>query len=291
MSLLSAELIERGYNNRAACPDHPQWFERWALESEALRKRSQARLDLRYGVAPRQTLDIFAAPRPRGSLLFIHGGYWRALDKSQHSFVAAPLIDRGITVAVMNYDLCPAVGIPDIVEECRQAVAWVMRHGAEYGMPPEHLVLAGHSAGGHLVAMLMATDWTSYGLSQQVLAGGVAISGVFDLEPLVQASLNTDLRLDTATARAMSPIHMAPACAVPLLLVVGARETSEFLRQTQLLWDAWPGCRPRDASGPLLVPERHHFSVLSELGDPASELSRHIAAWWPNDASSGSVDD
>jgi arylformamidase len=282
MSLLSAEFIERGYNNRAACPDHPLWFERWAAESEEVRKRTDARLDLRYGAAPRQTLDIFAAAQPRGSLLFIHGGYWRALDKSQHSFVAGPLIDRGVSVAVMNYDLCPAVGIPDIVEECRQAVAWLARHGAEHGMPTERLVVAGHSAGGHLVAMLFATEWARYGLSPHVLGAGVAISGVFDLEPLVQVSFNADLRLDAETARAMSPVHMSsPSLAAPLLLVAGARETTEFVRQTQLLWDAWPTCRPAGASKPLLLPDKHHFSVLSELGDPASELSTSIATLLP----------
>jgi arylformamidase len=281
MSLLSAEAAERGYNNRAAFPDYPQWFERWAAESEEVRKRCDARLDLRYGAAPRQTLDIFAAPRPRGSLLFIHGGYWRALDKSQHSFVAGPLIEQGISVAVMNYDLCPAVGIPDIVEECRQAVAWLSRHGAEHGMPTERLVVAGHSAGGHLVAMLFATAWARYGLSPHVLLAGVAISGVFDLEPLVQVSFNADLRLDAATARAMSPVHASPALAAPLLLVAGARETSEFVRQTRLLWDAWPQCRPGGAGEPLLLPEKHHFSVLSELGDRASELSMRIGTLLP----------
>ena len=141
---------------------------------------------------------MFAAARPRAALLFIHGGYWRALDKSLHSFVAGPLVDRGVSVAVMNYDLCPAVGVPHIVEECREAVAWLGRHGANYGMPVERLVVAGHSAGGHLVAMLFATDWDRYGISPDLVVGGVAISGVFDLEPLVQVSFNTDLRLDAA---------------------------------------------------------------------------------------------
>jgi len=282
MPQLDPDFIERGYNNRAAFPDYPQWFERWAAESDALRKRADARLDLRYGNSPRQTLDIFAAARPQGALLFIHGGYWRALDKSQHSFVAGPLLDRGVSVAVMNYDLCPAVGIPRIVEECREAVAWLARHGAEHGMPFKRLVVAGHSAGGHLVAMLLATDWAAHGVSPQVLAAGAAISGVFDLEPLVQVSFNTDLRLDPATARAMSPIHLSPAPGVPLLLAAGGQETSEFIRQTQLLWDAWPGCRPAHASGPLLVPETHHFSVLWDLASPASDLAKGIEALIPD---------
>ena len=281
MSLLSVGLIESGYNNRAAFPDYPLWFERWAKGSEEIRKRSDAHLDLRYGPAPRQVLDIFAAAKPRGSLLFIHGGYWRALDKSQHSFVAGPLLDRGVSVAVMNYDLCPAVGIPDIVSECRQAVVWLAQHGAAHGMPIERLVVAGHSAGGHLVAMLFATDWARHGLSPQVLAAGVSISGLFDLEPLVQVSFNADLRLDLATAHAMSPVRTAPTVDAPLLLAVGARETSEFLRQTELVWDAWPGCHPDGANAPLVVSERHHFSILSDLGEPASELCQAVGALFP----------
>jgi arylformamidase len=279
MSGTSAEFIERAYNNRAACPDHPQWFERWAAASAAVRARTDARLDLRYGSGPRQTLDIFSAARPTGSLLFIHGGYWRSLDKSSHSFVAAPLVDRGVSVAVMNYDLCPAVGIPDIVEQCREAVAWLVRHGGEHGMPVERLLVAGHSAGGHLAAMLFATDWSTYGLRPDVLAAGASISGLFDLEPLVQVPfLNADLRLDVATARAMSPVRLSSRAAAPLLLAVGADETSEFVRQSQLQWDAWPSCHPFGASGPLVVPNRHHFSVLSELENPASELFERLFA-------------
>lgn len=281
MPELAVDAIERGYNNRAACPDHPQWFARWAAESAALRACVEARLDVRYGSAPRQTLDIFPAPNPRGALLFIHGGYWRALDKDQHSFVAGPLIDRGVGVAVMNYDLCPAVGIPRIVEECREAVAWLARHGGEHGLSASRLVVAGHSAGGQLAAMLLATDWARCGVAPGMVVAGAAISGVFDLEPLVQVSFNADLRLDAATARAMSPVHLAPTSAAPLLLAVGANETSEFIRQSRLLWDAWPACRPAGASGPFLVPDRHHFSVLSDLGDPASALWRRVEALIP----------
>ncbi len=282
MSDASVDLIERGFNNRAACPDYPQWFERWAAESVAVRARLDARLELRYGSAPRQTLDIFRAAKPRGSLLFIHGGYWRSLDKSSHSFLAGPLVDRGVSVAVMNYDLCPAVGIPDIVVQCREAVAWLVRHGSEHGMPTDRMVVAGHSAGGHLVAMLFATDWSTYGLRPDVLTAGASISGLFDLEPVVQVPyLNSDLRLDVATARAMSPVRLSTRVDAPLLLAVGADETGEFVRQSQLQWDAWPASRPRGASGPLLVPNRHHFSVLSDLVDPSSELFKRLFALFP----------
>jgi arylformamidase len=268
----TAEFVERGYNNRAACPDHPQWFARWAAQSAATRSRQDARLDLRYGSGARQLIDVFPASNARGALLFIHGGYWRALDKSYHSFIADAWVARGISVAVVNYDLCPAVGIPRIVEQMRQAVTWLVRHGADYGIPAGRLALAGHSAGGHLVAMLFATDWARYGVPPQTFSGGLSISGVFDLEPLLLTSLNTDLRLDRATARAMSPVRLSASVTAPLLLAAGAGETREFIRQSDLLWDAWPTSRPSAMVGPLLVPDRHHFSVLSDLSDPATDL-------------------
>ena len=277
MSALPAEFVEREYNLRAAFPDHPQWFARWGADSEAARARLEGSLNLRYGSGPRQMIDLFPAAQPRGALLFIHGGYWRALDKRDHSFVAPPLVAQGIGVAVINYDLCPDVSIAHIVDECREAVAWLWREGTRYGVPAERLVVAGHSAGGHLAAMLVATDWSARG-SPSELAGAVAISGVFDLEPLVQVSFNADLKLDPARARAVSPIHLRPRSSVPMLVAAGADETSEFIRQSWLLWERWPECHSRGRRGPLFVPERHHFSVVSDLGDPASELVRQTLA-------------
>ncbi len=277
MSALPAEFVEREYNLRAAFPDHPQWFARWAADSEAARARLEGCLNLRYGSGPRQTVDLFPAAQPRGALLFIHGGYWRALDKSDHAFVAPPLIAQDIGVAVINYDLCPDVSIARIVDECREGVAWLRREGTRYGVPAERLVVSGHSAGGHLAAMLVAMDWSALG-SPSGLAGAVAISGVFDLEPLVQVSFNTDLKLDRSRARAVSPIHLRPRSSVPMLFAAGADETSEFIRQSWLLWERWPECHPHGRHGPLFVPERHHFSVVSDLGDPASELVRQTLA-------------
>ena len=272
MTALSAEFVEREYNLRAAFPDHPEWFARWAADSAAARRRLNGVLDLRYGSGPKQTLDLFPAVQPRAALMFIHGGYWRALDKQDHSFVAPPLVESGIGVAVVNYDLCPDVSVARIVEQCREAVLWLRREGARYDVPAQRLVVAGHSAGGHLAAMLFATDWAARGAPAGLIVAGVAISGVFDLEPLVQVSFNSDLRLDAPRARALSPIHLAPKVRAPLLLAAGGNETSEFIRQSWLLWEHWPECHPSGRKGPLLVPDTHHYGILSELGDPGSEL-------------------
>jgi arylformamidase len=228
--------------------------------------------DLRYGAGPKQIVDLFPAERPRGALLFIHGGYWRALDKDDHSFIAPPFVAEGVGVAVVNYDLCPGVGITDIAEQCRQAVEWLTREGENHGVPAQRLVVGGHSAGGHLTAMMFATDWTARGTSPDAIVGGVSISGVFDLEPLVDVSFNSDLRLNPRSAREVSPVHLEPLLEAPLLLAAGADETSEFIRQSRSLWERWPRCRPRARDGPLFVPGKHHFSVLTEFADPQSEL-------------------
>ncbi|HSV20725.1 MAG TPA: alpha/beta hydrolase [Casimicrobiaceae bacterium] len=271
----TAEWCERGYNNRAAVPEFQRWFDHWAALSRDVVARHRPRVDVRYGRGARETLDLFLpAGRPRGTLVFIHGGYWRSLDKADHAFVAPPFVAQGIAVANLNYELCPSVSIADIVAQAQRAIAFLQREGSRLGLPSAPLVVAGHSAGGHLAAMLLATPSDAFGTPAHPVRGGVSLSGVHDLEPLLLTSYNADLRLDAAQARAMSPVHLQPQCDAPLLLAVGTGETSEFLRQTDLLWDAWPAARPRGMEGPLRVPGRHHFDVVVDYADPASALTR-----------------
>jgi arylformamidase len=276
---LTAEDVERGYNNRAAVPDHPRWFERWAQSSREARERYAPRLDVRYGPHPKETLDLFLpAGRPRGTLVFIHGGYWRALDKGDHSFVAGPFVEQGLAVVVPNYDLCPDVGIGTIVEEMRRCVAWLAHEGTRLGARAAPLVVAGHSAGGHLAAMMLATPASGFGAGSHPVAGAASVSGVHDLRPMVLFSFNTDFRLDEAEAVRLSPALMAPATPAPVLAAVGADETSEFVRQTRLLWDAWPVNRPAGETAPLVVPGRHHFSIVHDYADADSDLVRRTLA-------------
>jgi arylformamidase len=273
------EFVERGYNNRAAVPEHPEWFAKFAQLSAATRDRYRPEQDLRYGRGPKETLDLFLpAGKPRGTFVFIHGGYWRALDKSDHLFVAGPLVEAGIAVAVVNYDLCPAVSIAAIVDECRRAVTWLVREGPAHGASASNVVIGGHSAGGHLAAMMYATDWRAHGFERAPFVGGVTLSGVHELAPLVQFSFNTDFRLDDAEAARMSPVRLPARVDLPLLMAVGADETGEFVRQTQLLWDAWPRNRRPAAGAPLIIPGRNHFSVVVDHADPASDLTKATLA-------------
>jgi len=273
------EFVERGYNNRAAVPDHPQWLARFPELSASARAALAPKLDLRYGPGPKETLDLFVpAGGARGTFVFLHGGYWRALDKSDFSFVAGPFVAQGYAVAVANYDLCPEVSIATIVDECRRAVAWIVREGAAHGANSECIVVGGHSAGGHLAAMLLATDWVAQVLGRDPIAGAVSVSGVHDLTPMMQFSFNADFKLDAAEAARLSPVHLSPRSRAPLVLAVGADETSEFIRQTRILWDAWPANRPVGAHTPLIVPARHHFSVVVDYADADSELTQATLA-------------
>ena len=268
------DFVERGYNNRAAVPDHPIFLARFAAESAAARARYRHRVDLRYGPGPLETLDLFLPETtPLGTFVFIHGGYWRALDKSDHSLVVGPFVEQGLAVAVINYDLCPAVSIPHIVDECRRAMVWIVREGPAHGANAGNVVVGGHSAGGHLAAMMFCTDWRRLGLFRPPMVGGVSLSGVHDLTPLVHFSYNNELKLDLDVAAHMSPVNFAPTTDSPFLIACGAAETSEFLRQSALLWDAWPQVR-RPAGAPMVLADMHHFNVVLEYARPDSALTQ-----------------
>lgn len=264
--------LDAQYNNRARIPEHPQIFARWAADSRAAREALSPSLDVRYGPAAEETLDVFAAPEPRSPVLvFIHGGWWRALDKSDHSFLAPAFVEQGVTVVVPNYTLCPGATIEEITLQMVRAVAWVAREIEAYHGDPRRIVVAGHSAGGHLAAMLACCRWQQVGddLPERVVQGALSISGLFDLEPVSRTPfLKDDLRLTPQSVRKLSPVGM-PAPAVPLVAVVGGDESEEFLRQNELVRAAWG---PRAVPVCEAIPGRHHLDVLDALAEPGSRL-------------------
>ena len=269
---------ERLYNARAAIPDHGDIFARWTARSAAFRESARCRLALPYGMSARQTLDLFApdddGPAPP-LLMFIHGGYWQGLDKSLFSFLAEGLVAAGAAVAVVDYDLCPAVRIDDITAQIRRAVAFLWTRAGDLAIDRDRLFVSGHSAGGHLTAMMMATDWPAMdvALPKDLIRGGVSISGLFDLAPLIATSMNRNLGLDAAAARANSPLFMTPAGDAPLLLAVGGDESAGFHGQSDRLRDAWGSrCRRLD------IPGRHHLSVVEDMTDPKSALFGAVKA-------------
>jgi arylformamidase len=264
--------LERQYNNRALVPDHAQYFARWAESSARARASLECRLDVRYADKPGETLDFFPAKRGNGTcMMFIHGGYWRSLDKNDFSFLAPAWVDAGVSVAVVNYDLCPKVTIEEIVREMLRASRWLWLHAAELAVDRERLYVSGHSAGGHLVAMLMAALFPTFDprLPKDLWKGGLAVSGVYDLTPLPAVDfLQGDLRLDAQSARRVSPAFLPPATRAPVMTSVGGDESDEFRRQNALLGERWRAT----FSGDIPMPGKNHFSVVDGLADPASPL-------------------
>jgi arylformamidase len=268
--------LSRLYNNRELVPDHPQYLARWAEDSKRARDTMTSHLDLRYGDMPGETIDLFPARKGDGScLMFIHGGYWRSLDKRDFSYLAPALVDGGISLAVVNYDLCPKVGMDEIVRQMLRASRWLWLHAEDYGMDQDRLYVAGHSAGGHLTAMMMCALWPVFDarLPKDLWKGALAISGLYDLRPLLQVDwLNIDLHLDESSALVLSPAFMPPATRAPVMTAVGGNESSEFLRQNALLRERWRGA----FAGDIPMPGRHHFSVVDGLADQQSALFRGV---------------
>ena len=278
-----AAWLESQYNNRALVPEHGEYFARWASKSKAARAKLDGLIDVAYGDAAGEKLDVFPAQRQAGDplapvMVFIHGGYWRGLDKSDFSFLAPAFVDKGACVVVPNYTLCPAVTIPDITMQMVKALAWVYRHISVHGGDPDRITIVGHSAGGHLAAMLMVCDWASYAddLPDALALNALSISGVFDLEPLRKLPFLSDLRLTAADARRASPALLPPPVNWDegwgnLCAVVGGKESDEFIRQNQLIQQAW-GCEAVPVCETL--PGLNHFSVVDALIKPKHHLHR-----------------
>ena len=285
MALKDAAWHDRMYNNRALVPDFADHFERWRTDSERARAQRSCVLDVAYGDGPNETLDIFPASRPDAPVVvFIHGGYWRSLDKADHSFVAPPLLDMGACVVVVNYALCPGttrqpITIPDIALQSARSLAWVWRHIGEYGGNRNHILVMGHSAGGHLAAMLLACRWKDLGadLPADLVRKAMSISGLFDLEPVRKTPfVQGDLRLTPAQVRKASPALWAAPKGRTLYTVVGGDESPEFIRHNELIRKAW-GARAVPVCEAL--PGLNHFSVVSALTEPTHRLNQLTRQW------------
>jgi arylformamidase len=272
--------FEYEYNNMARRADAPELLARLAERSAAYRQRADAALDCRYGDGERELLDLFrCGERGAPLLVYLHGGYWQRGDKSIYSYLAESFNAAGVDVAVVGYPLCPQVSMTRLVTSIREALAWLWRNGAEHGLNVERLNLCGHSAGGHLTAMALATDWPGFAsdLPADLLQSAIPISGLYRLEPLLATTISHALNLTPAEIDELSPANLALHGNAPLLIVVGGGETFEFFTQADSLVAAW--------SRAELTIERHddpgadHFDVVVNLGNPASELFARVRDW------------
>lgn len=266
--------LEAEYNNRARVKNYAEIAQRWDKESAAFRGEAKgAELDLAYGPGERQRYDLFhpaagAAGAPL--VMFIHGGYWQRGDRKSYSFVARELVKRGVSVAVPSYTLCPACSVMDIVAEMRACLKSL------WEKTKKHPVVTGNSAGGHLTAAMVATDWTKLGgVPADLVRAGYAISGVFDVPPLVATSLNPALKLDAATAREASPLFWpAPPKQRTLVAAVGGDESQEFIRQSLDIALAWS--RAGVKAECVVVPATNHFTIVDELVRPESAMLERV---------------
>ena len=273
----SSEELERQFNPRAAVPDYAERIDGRAEFAAEVRTRLSCHLDVRFGVGVKETLDIFPAARAGAPVqLYIHGGYWRANDKSDMSFMAEPLVQAGACVVLANYDLCPDVTLDEIVAQARHAVAWCFQNIARYGGDPERLFISGSSAGGHLAAMALGHDWERDGLPADIIKGAVLITGVYNCEPVCHISINEQIRLDAEAARRNSPIHNLPRRALPLVIAVGGAETTEWIKMSRNYAER---CAEIGiASEYIEVDGEDHFSLSGLLGDPDGVLVQEICA-------------
>ncbi len=271
--------LDAEYDVDGLVPEFPEIVELLLDRSARARADLPHTSDVPYGPTRDERLDIFPAQQENGRLppvlVFFHGGYWRMLTAKEFDFVALGLARAGITVVIPTHSLCPKVTIDEITRQARAAVAWTARNAVELGVDPARLFVGGHSAGAHLTLMCLLTDWAGeYGLENPI-AGGVPISGLFDLRPLPFSCIGPSLQLTTAEIQRNSPLLLElPATAPPLLASYGEAETAEFRRQTDDMLRRW---RERGLASELIrQPGQNHFTAVTDLMDPASPLTRAI---------------
>ena len=269
--------LDQQFNNRLHVPEFQDYFDRWELLSRQAEEQLPLIKDIDYGTLPRERLDIFPSLQPGSkTLVFIHGGYWQMLDKAMFRFISKGFHLYGITVVLLNYPLAPQAPIETMVQSCRNAFNWIYKNISSYNGNPNEIYVAGHSAGAHLAAMMMTTDWRSISsdLPANLLKGSCLISGLFNLVPIHLCYLNQVLQLNLQSVRANSPVQMQPLNRCPLLIAVGSAETTEFNDQSIELYAAW-----KEKIGEIQLEQLdqlNHYSVIETIIHPNSPLHHQM---------------
>ena len=274
------QTLDREYNARASVPDYEAEAARYRTLSAAARAALPHTPGLVFDSPSGNALDWFPGAPGGLVLLWVHGGYWRALGRADQSCVAPGLVAAGVHVAVMDYTLVPAATLDEIVRQVRAACAWVGAHAAGLNADPARLFVGGSSAGGHLAGMVLAPGWhAAYGLQADAIRGAVALSGLYDLEPVRLSFVNDWMQLTASDAARLSPIRLIPPYgpAPRLLAGYGALETGEFHRQTTAYAAAWTAAGHRAHVAPQ--PRRNHFDIVTALGDAADPMCQAAAAF------------
>jgi arylformamidase len=267
------QLLDNQYNTRLHVPNYADYFERWEHLSKETEQNLPVIKDIAYGSSPRERLDIYPSVQPRSkTLVFVHGGYWQTLDKSMFQFIADGFYSYGVTIVLITYPLAPVASISQIVTSCRKAMKWLFGNLSAFNGDENEMYVVGHSAGGHLAAMLMATDWKRFDphLSGLVLKGVCAVSGLFNLVPIQLSYLNAVLGIDNQTAKENSPVRLQSFTACPLLVAVGEAESEEFINQSREFYRCWKDNGPDIQL--LQLPQQNHYSIAEAIIDTQSPL-------------------
>ncbi|MEC7489979.1 MAG: alpha/beta hydrolase [Pseudomonadota bacterium] len=272
-SIISPAEMEWHFNPRVTVPDRTIYMTHRNYANDRVLKNLARIPDLRYGPNPGESLDIYPAKSGAAPVLvYIHGGYWRAGYKEDWAFVAGPLVDCGATVVVLNYDLCPTISLDDLVSEIRRAMIWIFHNIGKHGGNPHQMFISGSSAGAHLCAMMLGQKWWEEGLPRELIRGAVLITGIYDVLPVLDISVNEDIRLDSMAAERNSPMRLPPQISGPLLAAVGANEAEGWKQQTR---DYVAMCETNNIKCDFLeLPDQDHFSLGTVLGDSDNPLVR-----------------
>jgi arylformamidase len=276
---LPAAEMESHFNPRAAVPDAQARIDAFSARSRTLRDTFPGRYDLRYGDGPKETLDVHAPQDADGSnplVLFLHGGYWRALDKDDHVFVAPPLVAAGAVVANVNYDLCPDVTLDTIVDEAARALAYCHANAASWGADPHAIHVIGHSAGAHLAATLLLREWPPRTLPAGALRSVIALTGVYEPEVVLSVSVNEEARIGADSAARQTclgrPFHLRPR----MLIAVGGDEPTGWQAQSAAFAGA---CRDAGLETRFeTAPGADHFTLLERALEPSDPLGGAVRA-------------
>jgi arylformamidase len=277
--------LDAQYNNRARVPEHVELHADFDIEGEAVLEEFETRLDVPYGPSAEETLDMYlpenAPENAQGAPInvFLHGGYWFSRHKNDFRFLAQGLTRSGAVLVIVNYALVPSVDLDELVRQCRAAVAWTFENASTFGGDGERIFVSGHSAGGHLTAMMMATDWPTFatGLAADLVKGGCAISGIYDIEPIRLGFMQETLGFTPEQVERNSPIGLKPATnapPAPLIVTVGGEESEEFLRQSETFTAQW--AREGIPCELMVLPGLNHFTILGDYADSKSGLTQAV---------------
>ncbi|MEQ8320482.1 MAG: alpha/beta hydrolase [Rhodospirillales bacterium] len=271
------EELDWQYNNRERVPEHPEVLEKCMARGEAFIKKAPHVFDQAFGDTPAEVLDVYPAHESDEAapvLIFFHGGYWYSRHKDDFRFIPAGFAPAGAMVIVVNYALIPDVDLAELVRQCRTSVKWAYDNAAEHGGDPERIYISGHSAGGHVTAMMYATDWDEWGVPSGAIKGGMAISGLYDLEPIRLNYMGPMLGFTEQTVAEYSPLNLKPAVSAPIIFAVGGAETPEFLRHNDMLMGPWS--QAGLACEELVAPGLNHFTILEDFSTEGRTLNTRM---------------